>query len=71
MRRNTISSRPALLSKYHFPFFATMGIGTGQSSSPMDRMARLEFFGSMTTAFFSPAFAANALATFLSRTGVR
>src|SRR4029077_12067443 len=69
MRRNRISSRPASVSKDHCPSFLMSGIGSGQSSLPTDRIARLEFLGSTVIRFFSRAFAANMAAMFLSRTG--
>src|SRR5215467_6449137 len=68
MRRKRISCLPALVSKDHFPFFCTIGIGSGQSSFPTERIARLGFFGSLVTSFFSRAFAANVAALFLSWT---
>src|SRR6266850_3302296 len=46
MRRNRISSLPAIVSKYHKPLFFTKGIGNGQFSAPMTRVTVL--FGSVT-----------------------
>src|SRR5258708_24724530 len=38
MRRNTISSLPVAVSKYHETFFFTKGIGNGQFSAPTARV---------------------------------
>src|SRR6266851_1638441 len=46
MRRNTISSLPAAVSKYHEPFFFTKEIGNGQFSAPTTRVTVP--FGSVT-----------------------
>ena len=68
IRRKRMSCRPALASKYHFPFFLTSGTGNGHSSSPTMMVARFGFEGSVAMEFLERASVAKATALFLSCT---